>query len=58
VPRETDFTNEFTDIKKLLIALLIAQGVSATAIGKMLGVSKARIGQLVPVRRIATESKK
>lgn len=42
--------NELVEIKKLLILQLISAGVSDVVIGKILGVSSARIRQIVPIK--------
>ena len=49
---------ELIAIKKLLMLQLIVNGVNATDIGNTLGLTKARIGQIVPVAQIKKARKK
>lgn len=46
------------DIKKLLMALLVSRGMSATTIGKIMGVTQANISQMIPVSDIQSDVKK
>jgi IS30 family transposase len=43
---------QLDDIKRLIMLQLIASGVTATQLAKVLGVSKATISGLVPARDI------
>ncbi len=46
------------EVKKLLIALLMTQGISATTVAKILGVDKATISRMIPVSEIQEDIKK
>ena len=46
------------DVKKLLMALLVSRGISATTIGKIMGVTQANISQMIPVSDIQKDIKK
>lgn len=46
------------NLEKLLMALLITRGISATTIGKIMGVTQANVSQMIPVSGILKEIKK
>jgi DNA-binding MarR family transcriptional regulator len=46
------------DVKKLLMALLVSRGISATTIGKIMGVTQANVSQMIPVSDIQSDIKK
>ena len=46
------------NIEKLLMALLVSRGISATTLGKMFGVNKSTISRMIPVSEIQKEIRK
>jgi hypothetical protein len=44
--------DELVQIKKLLMFKILKDGADATELGKVLGVTSARIGQIIPVRNL------
>ena len=45
------------NIEKLLMALLVSRGISATTLGKMFGVNKSTISRMIPVSEIQEDVK-
>jgi predicted transcriptional regulator len=54
---EIRILGELTAIKKLLLLRLLSDGMNATDIGKALGITSARVGQLVPVRKLKKDKR-
>ena len=50
--------NELVAIKKLLIAQLLASGISAKTVGELLGMTQQRVSQIAPVSKIVKEAKR
>lgn len=46
------------DIEKLLMSLLLSQGISATTTAKIIGVDKGTISRMIPVSDIQNDIKK
>lgn len=46
-----------SNVEKLLMALLISRGISATTLGKMFGVNKSTISRMIPVSEIQEDVK-
>jgi hypothetical protein len=46
------------NVEKLLMALLVSRGVSTTTIGKIIGLNRTRISQIIPVSNIQEDIKK
>ena len=44
--------DELVQIKKLLMFQILNDGADATELGKVLGLTSARIGQIIPVRSL------
>lgn len=45
------------NIEKLLMALLLSCGLSATTVGKIIGVDKSTISRMIPVSQIQEDIK-
>lgn len=52
--------NDKTDnsAKRLMMSLLVAQGVSASTVGKIVGISKQAVSQQIPVSDIQNDIKR
>ena len=50
--------NNNKNVEKLLMALLVTRGVSATTIGKIMSVTQANVSQMIPVSTILKDIKK
>lgn len=59
MPRDisAQILQEIQDIKKLIILILVKNGCDSRDIGNVLGVSDARIRQLVPMRKLKPRKK-
>ena len=45
------------DVKKLLMALLVSRGISATTVGKIMGMTQQNVSLLIPVSDIQNDIK-
>jgi hypothetical protein len=53
-----DKDNSNKDTKKLLMGLLIAQGVSAVTVGKIMGMTQQNVSLQIPVSAIQKDMKR